>query len=111
MLSKGDEVSVLDEAVNGVVMSVNGDQVTIESTDGFVMTFFVNELIKVNNSSNLMNSIRSFNSGEIKKEKEIPKPRNFVKERKENEKSVFLNSICTSKNWFQTKEACLITTS
>jgi len=42
MLSKGDEVSVLDEAVNGVVMSVNGDQVTIESTDGFTMTFFVN---------------------------------------------------------------------
>ena len=49
MLSKGDEVSVLDEAVNGQVLSVNGEQVTIESTDGFVMTFNVNELIKVNN--------------------------------------------------------------
>jgi dsDNA-specific endonuclease/ATPase MutS2 len=83
MLSKGDEVSVLDEAVNGVVMSVNGDQVTIESTDGFVMTFNVNELIKVNDSSNLMDSIKSFNSGEIKKEKEISKPRSFVKERRE----------------------------
>ena len=68
MFSKGDEVSVLDEAVNGVVLSVNGNQVTIESTDGFVMTFFVNEIIKVNDSSNLMNSIRSFNSNEIKKE-------------------------------------------
>ncbi len=61
MFSKGDEVSVLDEAVNGVVLSVKGEQVTIESTDGFLMTFVVNELIKINDSSNLMNSIRSFN--------------------------------------------------
>ena len=83
MLAKGDQVSVLDEDVNGVVLAVNGKQVTIESTDGFVMTFFVNELIKINNSSNLMDSIRSFNSNEIKKEKEIEKPRSFVKERKE----------------------------
>jgi dsDNA-specific endonuclease/ATPase MutS2 len=79
----GDQVSVLDEAINGVVVSVKNKEVGIETEDGFMMTFFVNELIKVNNSSNLMNSIRSFNSGEIKKEKEIPKPRNFVKERKE----------------------------
>lgn len=83
MFSIGDEVSVLDEAVNGVVLSVQGKQVTIESTDGFVMTFFVKELIKTNNSNNLMNSIRSFNSNEIKKEKEIEKPKNFVKDRKE----------------------------
>ena len=83
MVTKGDQVSVLDEDVNGVVLAVNGKQVTIESTDGFVMTFFVNELIKINNSSNLMDSIRSFNSNEIKKEKEIEKPRSIVKERKE----------------------------
>ena len=83
MLIKGDQVSVLDEDVNGVVIAVKDKQVTIESTDGFVMTFLVNELIKVNNSSNLMDSIRSFNSNEIKKEKEIEKPRNFVKDRKE----------------------------
>ena len=62
MLIKGDQVSVLDEDVNGVVIAVKDKQVTIESTDGFVMTFLVNELIKVNNSSNLMDSIRSFNS-------------------------------------------------
>ena len=83
MLSKGDEVSVLDEAVNGQVLSVNGEQVTIESTDGFVMTFNVNELIKVNDSSNLMDSIKSFNSGEIKKENRyvewIKQPLNIFK--------------------------------
>ena len=81
MFNKGDKVSVLDEAMNGVVLSVNDKQVTIETEDGFTMTFFVNELIKINNSSNLMDSIRRINVDEISKEKEIPKPRSFVKER------------------------------
>jgi hypothetical protein len=39
-------------------------------------------LIKINDSSNLLDSIRRINVDEIAKEKEIPKPRNFVKEKK-----------------------------
>jgi len=83
MFNKGDKVAVLDEAINGVVLSVKDKEVTIETEDGFVMTFFVNELINVNNTSNLLNSIESINVNQISKEKEIPKPRSFVKERKE----------------------------
>ena len=83
MINKGDKVSVLDEAVNGIVIATKGEEVTIETEDGFVMTFFVNELLKVNDTSNLMDSIRRINIDEIKKEKEIPKPRSFVKERKD----------------------------
>ena len=83
MFNKGDQVSVLDEDVNGVVLSVKDMQITIETTDGFVMTYFVNELIKVNKSSNLMNSIERIDIGVIAKEKEMPKPRSFVKERKD----------------------------
>ncbi|MBC7845715.1 MAG: DNA mismatch repair protein MutS [Flavobacterium sp.] len=83
MFTKGDKVSVLDEAINGVVVSVKDKQVTIETEDGFMMTFLVNELLKINDSSNLMDSIRRINVDEVTKEKEIPKPRSFVKERKE----------------------------
>ena len=83
MINKGDKVSVLDEAVNGIVIATKGEEVTIETEDGFVMTFFVNELLKINDTSNLMDSIRRINIDEIKKEKEIPKPRSFVKERKD----------------------------
>ena len=49
----GDQVSVLDDAIDGVVVKVEKDQVTIETTDKFLMTYFVNELIKINNTSNL----------------------------------------------------------
>jgi len=83
MFVKGDKVSVLDEAINGVVFSVKDKDVTIETEDGFMMTFTVNELLKVNDTSNLMDSIKRINIGEITKEKEIPKPRSFVKEHKD----------------------------
>jgi dsDNA-specific endonuclease/ATPase MutS2 len=83
MFNKGDKVSVLDEAVDGVVLSVKDNVVTVETTDGFVMNFAANELIKIGDSANLMEGIKGININEIKKEKEIPKPRSFVKEKKD----------------------------
>jgi hypothetical protein len=83
MFSKGDKVMVLDDAISGVVQAVKNNDVTVETTDGFLMTFSVNELIKVNDSNDLMNSIKSVNRAEIEKIKAIPKPRSFVKERKD----------------------------
>lgn len=82
MITKGDRVEVLDDAISGRVLSVQNNQVTIETEDGFTMTFFVNEVIKVNDSSNLLNDIKRINVSEVAKEKEIPKPRSFVKEKK-----------------------------
>jgi dsDNA-specific endonuclease/ATPase MutS2 len=82
MFSIGDKVAVLDDAINGVVISINNSEIAIETTDGFTMTFFVNELIKVNDTSILSKNIGSFNSTKIKIEKEEPKPRSFVKVKK-----------------------------
>ncbi|PIF33771.1 hypothetical protein CLU81_4396 [Flavobacterium sp. 9] len=83
MLTKGDKVSVLDEAINGTVISVKNNEVLIETEDGFMMTFFVNELLKIQDSSNLMNSIKRINLEEITKEKTEQKARSFVKEKKD----------------------------
>jgi len=82
MLTKGDKVTVLDEAVNGIVLSVKTDQVTIETEDGFVLTYLANELIKINNAGDLNFGIGNHNFNEVLKDKEIPKPRSFVKEKK-----------------------------
>ena len=87
MFNKGDEVSVLDDAINGVVVSVKDREVTIETRDGFLMTYLVNELLKINISSNLMDSIQKINIGEVVKQKEIPKPRSFVKETRDKRES------------------------
>jgi preprotein translocase subunit YajC len=82
MFNKGDKVAVLDDDFNGVVVSVKNDEITIETEDGFVMTYFVNELIKLNETSSLENGVKSFNSNLIKQQKEIEKPRSFVRKRK-----------------------------
>ncbi len=62
----GDEVSVLDEAIDGVVVKVEKDQITIETTDKFMMTYFVKELIKINKTSNLDYFNSSSNLDKIK---------------------------------------------
>ena len=82
MFSKGDKVSVLDEAINGIVLSVQNNEISIETEDGFVMKFTSKELIKVQNTNDLNSITRNLDFNKIKKEKEIPKPRSFAKEKK-----------------------------
>lgn len=82
MFAKGDRVSVLDEAVNGVVILIKNNEITIETDDGFVLNFSPSELIKDISNPDLNKSFTNFNSNQIKKEKEIPKARSFVKEKK-----------------------------
>ena len=85
MFNIGDKISVLDDDMDGIVVKIQSSQITIETTDGFSLNFQAKELIKTNTSNDFKNSITNFNSTEIKKEKEIPKPRSFVKEKKTKE--------------------------
>ena len=47
MFSINDKVSVLDDAIDGIVTAVNGVKITIETSDGFPMVFNANELVKI----------------------------------------------------------------
>jgi len=46
MIKIGDQVSVLDEPISGVVVAVQKNEVTIASEDGFHLTFLKHELVK-----------------------------------------------------------------
>jgi len=85
MFNKGDKVTVLDDAIDGVVLSVNGNTILIETTDGFEMTFDAKEITKV---GVIHFGIGTESLTQILKEKEIPKPRSFVKEKKVKEVAV-----------------------
>ena len=78
----GDKVAVLDDDISGVVIKVNNDQISVETTDNFVMTFFVNELVKTNNSNELSGFFSTQSLGLVLKDKEEPKKRSFVKEKR-----------------------------
>lgn len=70
MFKPGDQVAVLDDAYEGVVLRCEQGQITVETTDGFLMTYSVKELIKINVSSELDDKMKSFNSNSVKAEKE-----------------------------------------
>ena len=78
----GDKVAVLDDAISGTVIKVNNNDISIETTDGFMMTFFVNELIKTNNTSELSGFFSTQSLSSVLKDKEAPKKHSFVKEKK-----------------------------
>ncbi|WP_298141721.1 Smr/MutS family protein [Flavobacterium sp.] len=80
----GDRVSVLDDAIDGVVVRVEKDNITIETTDKFLMTFFVNELIK----TNITNNLDYFNKSDSlsKKEMDLKPTRKQIELQKKLEK-------------------------
>ena len=78
----GDKVAVLDDNISGVVIKVQNDEISVETTDNFVMTFFVNELVKINNSNDLSGFFSTQSLGSVLKDKEEPKKRSFVKEKR-----------------------------
>ncbi|AEW86260.1 DNA mismatch repair protein MutS [Flavobacterium columnare NBRC 100251 = ATCC 23463] len=87
MFSKGDKVSVLDDNINGVVIKIATDQVWIETEEGFELPFKSNELILIGESGM---DFSTTNFYAIKKEKEISKPKNSIKEKKSKKDETIL---------------------
>ena len=78
----GDKVAVLDDDISGVIIKVENDKISIETTHNLVMTFFVNELVKINNSNELSSLFSSQSLNLVLKDKEEPKKRSFIKEKR-----------------------------
>lgn len=81
-MNKGDLVSVLDDAIDGIVVEVKGSEVTIETNDGFTLRFKKNELIKIESTLPI-----NFNKKNVLSEKEIAKP-NYINKEKKNKKEL-----------------------
>lgn len=77
----GDTVSAIDEPITGIIISVEGTTILIETEDGFPMKFQKNELIvegtllKKNVSNTNMAAILSEKEILRKKKKNTPKPK------------------------------------
>lgn len=84
MLSKGDYVQVLDEDEEGVVINIIGEEVTIESKDGFLLTYKPKELLKVVKEDEVdMRSASTRSSvSEALQDKTDPIKRSFTKDKR-----------------------------
>ena len=75
MLQPGDKISVLDEDLEGKVLSISGSEIKMETTEGFILTFDTSEVVKISGgfSEILPEDVGSFE--EVLKEKEASKKR------------------------------------
>lgn len=69
----GDRVEALDDLIKGVIVEINGKELTVESTDGFLLKFSASELMKIPLDGEI--SVSNYEIAQIKSEKEIPKRR------------------------------------
>ena len=86
----GDKVAVLDDDISGVVIKVKNNEISVETTDKLVMTFFVNELVKINNSNDLSGFFSIQSLGSVLRDKEEPKKRSFIKEKRSRKEEFVL---------------------
>ena len=78
----GDKVSVIDEAIDGLVISTTNNEITVLSDDGFSLVFFENELIKIHDTTIKVSNADVFSALQIKEtKKKNPKTRIKTKER------------------------------
>lgn len=69
----GDSVETIDDLIKGIVTGVASNEITVETTDGFVMIFLASELMQCNNNDPIR--VSNYEVAKVKKEKEIPKRR------------------------------------
>jgi len=65
----GDSVETIDDTIKGIVVKINGTEVSIETDEGFLMLYTASELMKVTSSFKVSN----YEIAQIKSEKELPK--------------------------------------
>lgn len=87
--SKGDAVTVLDDAINGRVKHYASGKVVIETTDGFELSYNEAELVKVHDDAAL-HSFTGQSLSAVLREKELPKKRSFTKEKRSKKDSFVL---------------------
>lgn len=69
----GDRVEVLDDTISGVVIEIDGDEITLESDEGFELNYSKKELVKIDSKDKIR--ISNQDISRAKAEKEKPKKR------------------------------------
>lgn len=82
MFNIGDKVTLVDDSFSGTVKGFTKDKILIETSEGFEIEFNESELIKTGDFKDLGSFISNQNISSVLKEKEVPKKRSFVREKK-----------------------------
>lgn len=86
----GDRAAVLDDSFSGVVKTCSNGKVTLETDEGFLLQFDASELVKLNDTKELTGFFSGKSLSAVLREKEEPKKRSFVKEKKSRKDDMVL---------------------
>jgi len=84
-LEIGNKVAVLDDVLNGKVVAVSKDFVSIQSSDGMIFNFNEKELVKIETEQHELTKFSDINNGFLKEKIDQFKPKSklFKKQNKE----------------------------
>jgi hypothetical protein len=82
MFKQSDEVTVLDDSFTGKVKGYKSGRIVIETPEGFILDFEEKELVKIETNNELKGLFSSQSLSQVLREKELPKKRSFVKEKR-----------------------------
>ena len=84
-LEIGNKVAVLDDVLKGMVIAINGDEISIETSDGMIFKFSSSELVKVDIEQHELSKFSGINNVLLKEKiSQNPSKKSlFKKEKKE----------------------------
>jgi len=74
-----DRIEVLDDALEGKVIKIDGDTIYVETSEGFLMNFEASELVKIEEDQSRLIASSNTSYSDIIKEKQQPKKRKSIK--------------------------------
>jgi len=81
MYKIGDKVAVLDDDLSGIIIKVNNEILTIETYEGFELSFSSNELVKMNNDLASHTIFDNDNIRSVLADKTEKKKHSFIKKK------------------------------
>ncbi|WP_430409608.1 Smr/MutS family protein [Kordia sp.] len=82
----GDKVETIDDVISGIIQSINGNEILVETSEGFPIMFEASELVKIN-TDEIARDLSYQKIHSAIKEKEAPKRPKRILEKSRKERS------------------------
>ncbi|WP_234859145.1 DNA mismatch repair protein MutS [Aquimarina aquimarini] len=83
MIKVGDIVSVIDDPIDGKVVKVTPEEIVIETEDGFEMTFYIREVVRIKSGEMIIPSYEEVSKNLQQKEVFKKRPKRTIAKSKE----------------------------
>lgn len=80
---KGDKVEIIDDAIRGEILSIEGNTITITTDDGFNLQVSASEIIKTEDETLKISNIDVFRGLKEKQPSKRPKPKAIKREKQQ----------------------------